>query len=122
MITLSSETGATIYYTLDGNRTVGAMTFGNANPINWTIAASNGAVLTLANGAASPVVTVASNTAGRERHRYRLPGAGSGRSAWWRRCSTAQTEPVACSGIVTARTAAAPSPPWRLTRAASWSR
>lgn len=49
--------------TLDSNRTVGAMTFGNANPINWTIAASNGAVLTLDNGAAAPAITVAANTA-----------------------------------------------------------
>ncbi|MBN8460266.1 MAG: autotransporter-associated beta strand repeat-containing protein [Verrucomicrobia bacterium] len=49
--------------TLDSNRTVGSMTFGNANPINWTLAASNGAVLTLDNGAATPAITVDSNTA-----------------------------------------------------------
>ncbi|MCW1924456.1 autotransporter-associated beta strand repeat-containing protein [Luteolibacter arcticus] len=46
---------------LDGNRTVGGITFGNTQPISWTLNASDGGVLTLAGG--TPTVMVANNTA-----------------------------------------------------------
>lgn len=60
---LTTAQSADSTVTLDSNRTVGAITFGNANPISWTLAASNGAVLTLDNGASTPAITVESNTA-----------------------------------------------------------
>jgi len=42
--------------TLDSNRAVGSLTFGNTNGFNWALAASGGSVLTLAGS--SPTITV----------------------------------------------------------------
>jgi autotransporter-associated beta strand protein len=43
--------------TLDSNRTVGAITFGNASPIDWNLNATNGGILNLA-ASATPAITV----------------------------------------------------------------
>ena len=59
--TLPQSGPATV--TLDGNRTVGAMTFGNTNDFNWTLASTGGSVLTLAAGSGTPLVTVQDNAA-----------------------------------------------------------
>ena len=49
--------------TLDGSRTIGSMTFGDAGALyNWTLAGSTGSVLTLDAGASTPVISVATNT------------------------------------------------------------
>jgi autotransporter-associated beta strand protein len=53
--------GADTTVTLDSNRTVGSMTFGNDNPINWLLNATNSSVLTLAGP--SPTITVLDRTA-----------------------------------------------------------
>ena len=47
--------------TLDSNRTVGSMTFGNDNPINWLLDATNSSVLTLAG--TTPTISVLDRTA-----------------------------------------------------------
>ena len=57
-ITLTADTAVT----LDTNRTVGSLTFGNASAFNWTIAATGGSVLTL-DGTTTPNISVVNNTA-----------------------------------------------------------
>jgi len=47
---------------VDSNRTIGSLTFGNANAINWTLGTSGGS-LTLATVSGSPTITVNNNTA-----------------------------------------------------------
>jgi autotransporter-associated beta strand protein len=49
--------------TLDTNRTVGGLIFGNANSVNWSILSSGGSVLNLATSAGSPSINVIANTA-----------------------------------------------------------
>jgi autotransporter-associated beta strand protein len=44
--------------TLDSNRTVGSMTFGNTNNFDWSVASSGSSVLTLAVGSGTPTITV----------------------------------------------------------------
>lgn len=49
--------------TLDASRTVGSLTFGNPQPIHWTLAAANGSTLNLATAAGTPAITVLERTA-----------------------------------------------------------
>ena len=49
--------------TLDSNRTVGSLIFGNTNPINWNLSVASGSVLTLATTSGSPVIDVIGQTA-----------------------------------------------------------
>ena len=49
--------------TLDSNRTVGSLIFGNTNPINWNLSVASGSVLTLATASGSPVIDVIDQTA-----------------------------------------------------------
>jgi autotransporter-associated beta strand protein len=49
--------------TLDTNRTVGGLIFGNANPFNWSIVPSGGSVLNLATSVGSPSISVTGNAA-----------------------------------------------------------
>jgi len=57
--TFARTANATV--TLDSNRTLGSLTFGNTNHFNWTIAAGGG-TLTLDGGAAVPVISVLGDT------------------------------------------------------------
>ena len=59
--TLAQSGPATV--TLDSNRTVGDMTFGNTNNFAWSLVPSGGSILTLADGAGTPTITVLDNTA-----------------------------------------------------------
>ena len=49
--------------TLDSDRTVGGLVFGNANLINWELAATPGSVLTLATGSGTPEIAVTGQVA-----------------------------------------------------------
>jgi autotransporter-associated beta strand protein len=49
--------------TLDSNRTVGSLGFGNSNPIAWNLAAAAGSVLTLATTSGPPVIAVSGEPA-----------------------------------------------------------
>ncbi|MCW1923139.1 autotransporter-associated beta strand repeat-containing protein [Luteolibacter arcticus] len=48
--------------TLDTNRAIGSMTFGNTNNFNWTLASSGGSILTLDAGVGNPFINVIDNT------------------------------------------------------------
>jgi fibronectin-binding autotransporter adhesin len=49
--------------TLDTNRTVGGLVFGNANEANWSLISTGGSVLNLQTNSGSPTILVTSNTA-----------------------------------------------------------
>jgi len=59
----STPQSADTLVTVDGNRTVGNMTFGNSNAINWTLGSSGSNTLTLATTSGSPTITVNNNAA-----------------------------------------------------------
>lgn len=49
--------------TLDSDRTLGRLVFGNPDPNDWTVASYNNSILTLATSSGAPVIEVASQTA-----------------------------------------------------------
>ena len=60
-VDFTSPQGAETTVTLDGSKTVGSMTFGNANGYNWNIVPQGASTLTLA-GSTTPTIAVLDNT------------------------------------------------------------